>query len=348
MIAKPLVIDLFCGRFGWSRGFLAEGYRAVGFDLIHETHHGPVPEGCELVLQNVLDLHGSQFRNAAAIVASPPCTEYSYMAMPWSRGKWIAAALRGKLPFPLGYEGSRTLGELTALFDCCFRLQREASEAAGRYIPLLVENVKGAQPWVGRARAHFGSFYLWGDIESVGGRIVGKVPKFGESLRVSRMKKGRSNFHFFEETGLPSPSFHGADHEGSVQRHASIKNQGGSWFDVANNTESGTGQNPVNGAKVPGISWSGYGEPGYKAQGLNVTAAKRFRDEQGVKQNGSGPAWFDTGVAKHSSKSDSRKAASAAIAEIPLDLSRYIARMLKSDNVGHLEQLRNKMLSCDQ
>lgn len=33
MINKPLVIDLFCGLGGWSEEFIAEGYRAVGFDV---------------------------------------------------------------------------------------------------------------------------------------------------------------------------------------------------------------------------------------------------------------------------------------------------------------------------
>src|SRR4029077_12847901 len=84
----------------------------------------------QLVLQDVLTLHGSQFRNAAVIVASPPCQAYSYRAMPWKRAK--------ALP-PPSYE----------LFDACFRIQREASEAAGRYIPLVVENVRGAEKWVG-------------------------------------------------------------------------------------------------------------------------------------------------------------------------------------------------------
>jgi hypothetical protein len=120
-----------------------------------------------LVLQDVLTLHGSQFRNASLIVASPPCQEFSYMAMPFSRGKQIAAALRGQGEFPPGYTGSRTIAELTALFDACFRLQREASEAAGRHIPLVVENVKGAQPWLGRAKWHYGSYYLWGDIPAL-------------------------------------------------------------------------------------------------------------------------------------------------------------------------------------
>ena len=40
MAVKPLVIDLYCGLGGWTKGFLAEGYRAVGFDI--ERHdYGP-------------------------------------------------------------------------------------------------------------------------------------------------------------------------------------------------------------------------------------------------------------------------------------------------------------------
>ena len=48
------------------------------------------PEGQRagaLVLQDVLTLDGAQFRDAACIVASPPCQEYSYMAMPWKIGR---------------------------------------------------------------------------------------------------------------------------------------------------------------------------------------------------------------------------------------------------------------------
>jgi hypothetical protein len=57
--------------------------------------------------------------------------------------------------------------QLTALFDACFRIQREASEAAGRHIPLVVENVRGAQKWVGRSVWNFGSFHLWGDVPAL-------------------------------------------------------------------------------------------------------------------------------------------------------------------------------------
>ena len=89
------------------------------------------------------------------------------MAMPWKRAKQIARALEGHGEFPEGYAGSRTVADLNALFDACFRIQREASEAAGRHIPMVVENVKGAQRWVGRAAWHYGSYYLWGDVPAL-------------------------------------------------------------------------------------------------------------------------------------------------------------------------------------
>lgn len=137
---RPLAVDLFCGLGGWTEGLLAAGYRVVGFDV--ERHqYGGARYPAQLVLQDVLTIHGSQFRGAALIVASPPCQAYSYRAMPWKRAK--------ALPPPDN-----------SLFEACFRIQEEASAAAGRYIPLVVENVCGAQKWVGRARWHYGSFYL--------------------------------------------------------------------------------------------------------------------------------------------------------------------------------------------
>ncbi len=155
--AAPLAIDLFCGLGGWSEGLIAEGWRVVGFDIERHAYGSDKYPG-QLVLQDVLTIHGSQFKSASLIVASPPCQEYSYMAMPWSRAKNIAAEYRS---------GVRDVKKLTALFDACFRIQREASEAAGRHIPMVVENVRGAQPWVGRARANYGSFYLWGDVPAL-------------------------------------------------------------------------------------------------------------------------------------------------------------------------------------
>jgi hypothetical protein len=169
---KLLAIDLFCGLGGWADGFLAEGYDVVGFDIErHDYGHGAYPG--DLVIQDVLALHGSQFADATVIVASPPCQAYSYRAMPWKRAK--------ALPPPDN-----------SLFDACFRIQREASAAAGRHIPLIVENVRGAEKWVGRAKWHFGSYYLWGD-----------VPALMPTMRV--IKVSTQSWSDFKKTGKVPP-----------------------------------------------------------------------------------------------------------------------------------------------
>lgn len=154
---KALAIDLFCGLGGWAEGLMAEGYGVIGFDI--EAHrYGDHRYPGTLVIQDVLTLHGSQIRDAALIVASPPCQFFSWTAMPWSIAKQRAAEVRAD---------PALLEKELALFNACFRIQREACAAAGRHIPLIVENVRGAQPWVGRARWNFGSYYLWGDVPAL-------------------------------------------------------------------------------------------------------------------------------------------------------------------------------------
>lgn len=166
----PLAIDLFCGLGGWAEGLLAEGWDVVGFDI--ERHqYGEHRYPATLVIQDVLTLHGSQFRDADLIVASPPCQFFSYTAMPWTRAKALAAEVRAD-PVRLEQE--------LALFRACFRIQREASEAAGHHVPMVVENVRGAIPWVGRSRWNFGSYHLWGDVPALMPMTTTRVMKFGK------------------------------------------------------------------------------------------------------------------------------------------------------------------------
>ncbi len=158
---KPLVFDLYAGLGGWSEAFIAEGYRAIGFDIeAHDYGTGGYPG--ELVLRDIRSITGAELVQTygvpAIIVASPPCQEFSYMAMPWSKAK---EKQRKILADP--QEQKR----LTDLFNQCFRIQREVSAAAGHYVPLIVENVRGAQKWVGKARWAYGSFFLWGDVPAL-------------------------------------------------------------------------------------------------------------------------------------------------------------------------------------
>ena len=74
--------------------------------------------------------------------------------MPWTRAKKLAADVRAD-PMRLEKE--------LALFNACFRIQEEACAAAGRHIPLIIENVRGAIPWVGRSRWNWGPFHFWGE-----------------------------------------------------------------------------------------------------------------------------------------------------------------------------------------
>jgi hypothetical protein len=278
-MSRPLAIDLFCGLGGWTDGLLAEGRHVIGFDIeqhIYGEHRYPG----QLVIQDVTTLHGSQFRNADLIVASPPCQGYSYRAMPWKLAK--------ALPPPDN-----------TLFESCFRIQREACEAAGKHIPLIVENVRGAQKWVGRSRWNYGSFHLWGDVPAL-------MPVTFKGSKVPGFR--------FDGSGK---SFQSASVEGT-------KVGMGSW------------RHPSDPRHIPGLGFNTHADrnlreetgtktPGCGAEGWFGNYAQMC---EGVKQRGSGREWFagDGRISRMtSSGSPARKFASAMIAKIPLPLSRYIA-----------------------
>jgi len=267
--AQPLAIDLFCGLGGWTEGLLAENYFVIGFDT--ERHrYGDAKYPAQLVLQDVLTLHGRQFKDACLIVASPPCQGYSYRAMPWKRAK--------ALPPPDN-----------SLFDACFRIQREAIEAAGHFIPLVVENVRGAQKWVGRSRWNFGSFHLWGDVPAL-------MP-IGKKFKSSGMNWSNRDLRGQDFTRIAGRQSLVADGQKTIG-HANIRDGYSHTRHLTNPTES------------EGVKFSQSGAAWFDGQPRDKMLG-------------------DKGPAALGSKSNARKAASAMIAKIPFVLAQYIAQVYK-------------------
>lgn len=280
----PLAIDLFCGLGGWTDGLLAEGWQVVGFDIEQHDYGDGARYPAQLVLQDVLTIHGRQFKDAALIVASPPCQEFSYMAMPWSKAKEKQRKIEASPA-----EQKR----LTALFDACFRIQREACEAAGYHIPMVVENVRGAQKWVGRSRWNFGSFYLWGDVPAL-------MPI---TMRVIKQK------------GSMTPGVQRWCREGIAGLEGGRKSQA-----------AGQPMRRDDGLKLPGNN---------APRRWDERQVQRLCDagtKAGTAYRGQCSGW---GVAQYTgSKSNARKAASAAIAKIPFVLASHIARVWKPKEVA--------------
>lgn len=130
------VLDLCCGTCSWSEPWLRRGYRVIGFDLYR---HARVPDGVEFQQIGIENVGGGEFSGRCRIVlASPPCDEYARFTMPWTRAR--------NPPQPN-----------LSLWKHCERIAIEANA------PILLENVQSAQKWHGRARWHYGPFYLWGD-----------------------------------------------------------------------------------------------------------------------------------------------------------------------------------------
>lgn len=252
---KPLAIDLFCGLGGWTEGLLAEGWEVIGFDIEEHDYGDGMRYPAQLVLQDVLTIHGRQFKDVSLIVASPPCQEFSYMAMPWSRAKQIAAALRGEGEFPEGYTGSHTLEQLKALFDACFRIQREAIEAAGRFIPLVVENVRGACVWVGRSRWNYGSFHLWGDVPALMPIVAGGRKNNGGSWfnigSPGQKEVGRNPVHELCGQKLPGNNSERLWSERRVKRLADAHRYDGDAFYLASSGSRARKAASASIAKIP-------------------------------------------------------------------------------------------------
>lgn len=137
------------------------------------------------------------------------------------------------------------------------------------------------------AKARYGSFFLWGDVETVNGRLVAGRMEFGVPV-------------------LPMAGSRKVDHhlDGEVPDGTGKS----SWF--FGNTKDGT-----------------YGVRGWFGPhgATNVTRDENGYGIK--QSGTPGERWFDEGVVRFSSRSAARREASARIAMIPRPLAEWIGRV---------------------
>lgn len=73
------LLDLFCGRGGWTKGFLSLGWQCVGVDIV--DHGYPA----ELVIDDVRALSRDYIDSFDAVVSAAPCEEFARAWLPWLR-----------------------------------------------------------------------------------------------------------------------------------------------------------------------------------------------------------------------------------------------------------------------
>lgn len=322
---RPVALDLCVGLGGWVNGLTAEGWRVIGIDIedMFAALNEPKPDHFDLVIEDICNVRGADYAHVDLIVGSSPCQDFSYRAMPWSRAKALHAPFLGMW-----------------LFWQQFRIQREICAAKGEYVPMIVENVRGAQPWVGRARGNFGSYFLWGDVPALMPKAIGGGGR------------ARQKTHDGEQWNVNRKNFTGTLGWEDCERGDDVRksnpdgsNHGvGSWFKIADSKNRGASE----GLKNPGFRFDGSGKS-FQTESVERHADGRkhhgdwFRDPdcptrqggqnkvaEGVKMGGGG--WFNDGdnpnrTALMSSKSPARKAASAKIAKIPLAISQFIGQV---------------------
>lgn len=136
---KPLALDLCCGLGGWTDGLLAAGWDVIGFDITA----WPGYKG-KLVVGDVRQVKGSDYPGVSLVCASPPCQEFSKLSLPFFH----------KLK-KSGFKPDESI------WKACIRIAMECRA------PLVLENVRGAETYMGAAKYKCGPYYLWGDVPAL-------------------------------------------------------------------------------------------------------------------------------------------------------------------------------------
>jgi hypothetical protein len=140
-LSRPLALDLYTGRGGFARAFVAAGYRVVGVDILPRP--ADYPEGAEYVQADMRTFDATPYKGARLVVASPPCTGYSIAS------RHVRAGLR---PAPLDFEllahALRAIGQAGPAFWAV----ENVGNAVPHFRPILGEPAFANAPW-----------FLWGN-----------------------------------------------------------------------------------------------------------------------------------------------------------------------------------------
>ncbi len=137
---KMKILDLFCGMGGWVQSFPST-WKVIGYDIKDFSDMYPF----EFVKCDLLKF--SDFpSDIDLIVASPPCTDFSKASLPQS---WKSV----KLYPPDIDEGMKLFNRAREIIDTI----------KPRYH--IIENVRGAQKFVGKSDWHIGSRYFWSNFK---------------------------------------------------------------------------------------------------------------------------------------------------------------------------------------
>src|SRR5208282_2881448 len=130
LVTMPRLLDVCCGRWGWSKAFAVRGWECVGVDLIWSAP----PVGCKFLRKNLFELTSEWIvgQGFDFLVASTPCEEFSVHGM---------KHFHKNPPFPKN--GVAMFNHIRSVF----------SDSG---LPYVMENVRAAQQFIGVAKHHCG------------------------------------------------------------------------------------------------------------------------------------------------------------------------------------------------
>ena len=145
------LLDLFCGRCGWSKAFAKRGWECVGVDL---SQPPDIPERCEYWPYDVLQMtvrNGYFYvtRQPVALNAWIDCANFDFIVASSPCEEFSVHGMKHFHPNPKYPENGIRL----------FNHTRQLCEASG--LPYVMENVRAAQQFVGNATCNANAFHLW-------------------------------------------------------------------------------------------------------------------------------------------------------------------------------------------